>query len=351
MSSFFNSGHPPSTDFAAFEAEEDSGDDDSYSSNRRDVSRGGSARIDTSPAASTSNESNNSPFLLSHPPSNSTGVTLSNATSSFAIPGGYDFEPQAYEGGTGGTAPSSSVTETSDRPLFLSDSTSRFNSSGSRSGGGGVASHNNRNWMDSSEARSSQEVLPARGGLLNWRGIVSRIGGSGTGQNRNDLGGHDESESNRLLFSQEESDETDSERHRETSSYPPRNIHLPLPVRPPTFAAPPTDPIQSTIASATPISSAKVYGGGSGNDGVFSNLAAKPEGTNDSDFVGEGPDKDEILPVSTIFTYLVSFFAVCSIRFVSPFDPLTGLRGSRSRLYSSVLGNDSHHSGRLPRSR
>lgn len=309
MSSFFNAGHsrnqsPLHTDFTAFltEDQDSDDDDDPYSSNRGELnSRGGSAHPPV--RTSTANFDETNPSSLSHPPSNSTGTSLANVTSAFTIPGGYDFEPQVYEGGTGGPAPSSSVTETNVRPLSLSDSTSRFSSSGSsRIGGNG--SLNSRNWLDSSGARSNQGGVQPRSGLMNWRGIVSRIGGgnggSGSGQNRDDLGNHDESESNRLLFSQEESDETDSENHRETSSYPPRNIHLPLPARPPTFAAPIDNPSQSATASSTPIPSGRVYGGGSGNDGVFSNLAAKPEGANESDFVGEGPDKDEILPVGRI---------------------------------------------------
>lgn len=39
-----------------------------------------------------------------------------------------------------------------------------------------------------------------------------------------------------------------------------------------------------------------MFGGGQGNDGVFANLTAKPDNPGGLDIVGEGPDKDEVLP-------------------------------------------------------
>ena len=100
--------------------------------------------------------------------------------------------------------------------------------------------------------------------------------------------GHDEAsgEGNALLFSHDGDGHDTSDPN--PSSYPPRNAHLPLPARPPVFGA----------SQAVP--SGRVFGGGQGNDGVFANLSAKPDGTfNGSDYVGgdeDGPGKDEVLP-------------------------------------------------------
>ncbi len=100
--------------------------------------------------------------------------------------------------------------------------------------------------------------------------------------------GHDEAsgEGNALLFSHDGDGHDSSDQN--ASSYPPRNAHLPLPARPPVFRA----------TQAAP--SGRVFGGGQGNDGVFANLSAKPDGTfNGADYVGgdeDGPGKDEVLP-------------------------------------------------------
>lgn len=92
-------------------------------------------------------------------------------------------------------------------------------------------------------------------------------------------------EAHSLLFSHDGDghDTADSD----GSSYPPRNNHIPLPSRPPVFAAQPTP-------------TGRVFGGGQGNDGVFANLSAKPDGNHTgADYVGgdeDGPGKDEVLP-------------------------------------------------------
>ena len=106
---------------------------------------------------------------------------------------------------------------------------------------------------------------------------------------RNDEGEeHDEAsgEGNALLFSHDGDGHDSSDRN--PSSYPPRNAHLPLPSRPSVFGA----------GRAAP--SGRVFGGGQGNDGVFANLSAKPDGTfSGADYVGgdeDGPGKDEVLP-------------------------------------------------------
>ena len=211
----------------------------------------------------------------------------SSATEAPVIPGGYDFEPQVYEGG--------STSRTEGRGNSASH-VSRFSLQSARDAYGGAV-----------DETDGEVTMTARSAPRSWRDILRFGGGGGNRTSTED--GATRGESNRLLFSQEESDETDSE-HRtggspsNSASYPPRNIHLPLPPRPPTFAPPAThnDAItQEHVSLSTPSlggGSGRVYGGGSSNDGVFSNLAAKPDGSANLDVVGEGPDKDEVLPVS-----------------------------------------------------
>lgn len=140
------------------------------------------------------------------------------------------------------------------------------------------------------------------GGMSGWRGIVARLRGQG-GAGAGSTGGGEGRESHGLLFSQDESDETDTEHAGSgiragpsSSSYPPPSLHtthMPLPARPPQFAAPPAGPSSSGRGGA----GGRIFGGGQGNDGVFANLAAKPDNPNGDDIVGEGPGKDEVLPV------------------------------------------------------
>ncbi|GAA6022640.1 hypothetical protein JCM11491_001147 [Sporobolomyces phaffii] len=206
-----------------------------------------------------------------------------------SIPGGYDFEPQEYEGGAASRARSQSI----GRPSPTSQSRpSRLNLSRTTSDYGQV------------DGQDDGDHAAARPTPLGWRTLL-RFGTNGLGSRNGPSESGTEAESNRLLFSQDESDETDSEQRRQqpdsAASYPPRNIHLPLPPRPPTFAPPPNVHEGVPVAtSAAPSSSStpagRVYGGGAGNDGVFSNLAAKPDGSTNADVVGEGPDKDEVLP-------------------------------------------------------
>ncbi|KAM0756592.1 hypothetical protein T439DRAFT_321294 [Meredithblackwellia eburnea MCA 4105] len=84
-------------------------------------------------------------------------------------------------------------------------------------------------------------------------------------------------------------------------SYPPSSLHqthLPLPSRPPVFPSP------STTTTTTRSSPLIGIGGGQGNDGVFANLSAKPDGGRGSaggEFVGGDDDfgqggKEEVLP-------------------------------------------------------
>ncbi|GAA5899257.1 Bsd2p [Sporobolomyces salmoneus] len=205
------------------------------------------------------------------------------------VPGGYDFEPQAYEGGRAGS-------ESRVGGFSASRSQSQPRLSGlSRPSYG----------QEDDDDDEEEEAARTRSAPRSWRDLLSqrlRGGGGGALSASHEGGGGTGAESNRLLFSQDESDETDSEERRRAAgeaSYPPRNIHLPLPARPPTFAPPPPREYSSNEAASSSTSApatGRVYGGGSSNDGVFSNLAAKPDGSANVDVVGEGPDKDEVLP-------------------------------------------------------
>ncbi|GAA5923547.1 Bsd2p [Sporobolomyces koalae] len=229
----------------------------------------------------------------SSPPMTSVRGALSSTSTQQAdgvtIPGGYDFEPQAYEGGAGGSSSRHAGTfpaESGSRP--------RFDLPPSRS----ITA---RESIEDNGAEIRQTNRASRPGRLDWRALVSRFGPAGRATDRSDRSATHAGEEHRLLFSHDDSDDTDADYHRreaESSLYPPRNIHLPLPPRPPAFAT------ASTAAESAPESSSmsirnpggKIYGGGAKNDGVFSNLAAKPDGAANVDFVGDGPDKDEVLP-------------------------------------------------------
>ncbi|GAA5897499.1 hypothetical protein JCM8208_003289 [Rhodotorula glutinis] len=150
---------------------------------------------------------------------------------------------------------------------------------------------------------ASSSAAAGPGAASGWRGIVARLRGQGApgAGSAADGSGADARESHGLLFSHDESDETDSEQRQpasrfgapsSASSYPPPSLHhshMPLPARPPQFAAPPSS------SGAGAAAGGRVFGGGQGNDGVFANLAAKPDNPS-GDIVGEGPGKDEVLP-------------------------------------------------------
>ncbi|GAA5825505.1 hypothetical protein JCM3770_004522 [Rhodotorula araucariae] len=131
------------------------------------------------------------------------------------------------------------------------------------------------------------------GVLAGWRGIVARLRGQGPASSGAAGQAAHHAESHGLLFSHEESDGTDAEGASGAParpSYPPgRGAHIPLPARPPQFAPP------ASSSSGPGTAGGRVFGGGQGNDGVFANLAAKPD-THGDDIVGEGPGKDEVLP-------------------------------------------------------
>ncbi|KAI5480005.1 metal homeostatis protein bsd2 [Pseudohyphozyma bogoriensis] len=97
-----------------------------------------------------------------------------------------------------------------------------------------------------------------------------------------------EGEGHRLLFSHDQSD--DDTPTRSNQRYPPPS-HLPLPARPPP-------------GPAGGLATHRIVGGGQGNDGVFANLSAKPDGVGSGgEYVGGddyGGDKDEPLPAYEI---------------------------------------------------
>ncbi|GAA5859732.1 hypothetical protein JCM1840_006429 [Sporobolomyces johnsonii] len=213
--------------------------------------------------ASTSASSAPSPRASDRPPS---------------IPGGYDFEPQAYEGGSaGGAALPPPVVRQASRPV-LSASGSRVSFTAAQPSPGHIYGVERGSY--------GGEGAGSGGGRTGWRGLLSRFAAGPGGVDRRERDGATGGEGHGLLF--DESDETDTEHHPHASSasYPPRNSHLPLSPRPPQFAPPP----ESRVGAG------RVFGGGQGNDGVFANLSAKPDGPGGGDYVGEGPDKDEVLP-------------------------------------------------------
>jgi hypothetical protein len=183
------------------------------------------------------------------------------------IPGAYDFEPQAHEGGTplhGQRRSSLSATHASVDDDGL----------GTRLGPGG-----------SGAGASYRRPMSLRERLLP-SSLYARL----SQRPQED----DTEQSNSLLFAHDGDghDSSASDAEGGASSYPPRGTpsHVPLPARPPQFAAP---------APGAGGAGGRVFGGGQGNDGVFANLSAKPDGVHGGDYVGgdEGDNKDEVLPV------------------------------------------------------
>lgn len=220
------------------------------------------------------------------------------------VPGAYDFEPQAEpirsvtagpRRGTGASRPRLATTTGDGGALALPQSRR--------------ASHSSRHFRDEGIAQPSSAYpgSPQSGDqptLAVWRGLVTRLRGGNHPDPSSAAGraGREGEEGHGLLFSQDDSeDPSDADwprAPRDANQYPPpRDPHLPLPPRPPQFAPPPAAAAAASSSSATPAASQRVFGGGQGNDGVFANLAAKPDNPGGLDIVGEGPDKDEILPV------------------------------------------------------
>ncbi|KAL8283227.1 hypothetical protein RQP46_006005 [Phenoliferia psychrophenolica] len=182
------------------------------------------------------------------------------AITTTSIPGGYDFEPQGNEGGpsASGSRPRQRVSSDLQSP----------------SSAGANSSSSYRRALTLGE-----RILPAS--------IFARLNTLTGNTNPHSL-----DEDHGLLFAHDGQDDDDADPHGDaTSTYPPRGTpsHVPLPARPPVFAAPNPN--------------ARTFGGGQGNDGVFANLSAKPDGGRRGEgpeFVGGddggGGDKDEVPP-------------------------------------------------------
>ncbi|GAA5850565.1 hypothetical protein JCM9279_007544 [Rhodotorula babjevae] len=212
------------------------------------------------------------------------------------IPGAYDFEPQQEPGRAPAVPIRSRPSSLYGAPASTLDHRTDDDDDDD--------SHRYGRPHGASSASSS---AAGAGSATGWRGIVARLRGQGPpGSSTSAVGSGphaDARESHGLLFSHDESDETDSEHPQRSSpfgapsgasSYPPPSLHhshMPLPARPPQFASP-----SSSSSGAGAGAGGRVFGGGQGNDGVFANLAAKPDNPNGDDIVGEGPGKDEVLP-------------------------------------------------------
>ncbi|GAA5832839.1 hypothetical protein JCM11251_000499, partial [Rhodosporidiobolus azoricus] len=222
-----------------------------------------------------------SPRLQTPPP------PLASSSSLPSLPGGYDFEPQSDPAPLLPSTSSGPPSVPSSTRPSLSASSSPFASRRPRAPSVAAAADETDNEADLYGRGAGAGT--GMGGLL--RGLVGRLRGHQANPSQSGHGHVGGAESHGLLFAQDDSDETDGEGR---ASYPPqqgqRNIHLPLPARPPSFAPPPGAP------PSHPTGGGRVIGGGSANDGVFANLSAKPDNANGMDVVGEGPDKDEVLP-------------------------------------------------------
>ncbi|POY71464.1 heavy metal ion homeostasis protein [Rhodotorula taiwanensis] len=293
--------HEPDLDaFADLEGDSDSdrGDDDGYTP--------------TSIAAVSRREANLN--AIASPSSSSSAAAAAAVRQQRAaplhahggLPGGYDFEPQVER----------------PRPTPLAAASARSSMSIGRSASNGALSRSRRASLSSQRFReelagryetASGEQYGQPAAFAVWRGLVNRLrgtaeGGGGGGAANGGNGTANGEEGHGLLFSQDDSEDP-SDRDwplgragdaRDRNQYPPaRDPHLPLPPRAPQFAPPPdvlsagaSDPPAGTSSTAAP----RVVGRGQGHDGVFANLAAKPDNPNGLDIVGEGPDKEEILP-------------------------------------------------------
>jgi hypothetical protein len=246
----------PVPDFAAFDDEDDNDNDapilDNSLRHQRVRSRSPSppsSPTDAHHGAITLGDDFSDPLTSSHQTATFSGHHAAATT----LPGSYDFEPQGHEGGA---------------PVVQHRTRAANGGGGDGLGGLDVAAY--RRPMSLRE-----RLLPAA--------LYARLSSR-------------EEESSGLLFSHDGQDSAEESDAEGRATYPPRGMpsHTPLPARPPQFAAPAT-----TIPPGT-----RVFGGGQGNDGVFANLSAKPDGMqgNGRDYVGgdDGGDKDEVLPVSFI---------------------------------------------------
>lgn len=214
---------------------------------------------------------------LTHASANGVAGYNHASTITTHIPGGYDFEPQPHQGGGGGSVNGNSAH--SHHRAHLT---------------GNASTHSPPNPISTSGGFTAGAIY-ARFAAAAASATNANISRSNRNNQDNDDDDNDNgNETSGLLFDahtagQDEamsSDHTANTGSGVTERYPPS--HVPLPARPPQFGV---------IAAAH----GRVFGGGQGNDGVFANLSAKPDGMrNGADYVGgdEGDNKDEVLPVS-----------------------------------------------------
>lgn len=277
----------PVNDFSGFEDISDT-EEDSFSNDQQQQQQQ-SNTISTTSNRPREDQLNSRNQQSSSSSSTSSFNTISTTTNNNinSIPGGYDFEPQLNESG-----PSSSANTTSRSRSSLN---SRRNTSNNAISNSTVTSNNNN---DNNNNRNqllslSERLLPSS----IYNRIAPTFNSNVSDSTREDHG---------LLFGQEEGIEEEldhdefitREDRSNQSTYPPRGTasHIPLPSRPPSF-----------IPTSNGANGGRIFGGGQSNDGVFANLAAKPEGARrygGGEFVGgddAGGDKDEVPPVSYSF--------------------------------------------------
>lgn len=356
----------PTPDFGAFDSDSDEDDQAPL------VSQSTNTRNNSNSNHSHSNQSTNSTHPVppsqsqsqSHPLSSTTptpgahpsaprmiGIPASHSTTpTIHLPGSYDFEPQVNEGRP--PPPPRSLSSSGGQPSVSSrrSSLSLPNGRGARDTSSAVRMGNGAG------GNSATGATMRSGGVASWGarflpvGMMERLLPAGALGTNNGAAAGDEG---RLLFSQDgehDDEEEEGDEGARSSTYPPPSggrinpaAHVPLPPRPPSFAP----PIGGTTASGR-----RVFGGGQGNDGVFANLSAKPDGVvRGSDFVGgeDGDKDDEVLPVRRFcwFTFKLSIIGADSTFNRHP----TVLPSRSDGCDSCLLGNDSRHSWRFPRSR
>lgn len=250
------------------------------------------------------------------------GPPASSIAPSGRVPGAYDFEPQNEPSRVGGALSGARAGQAGAVGIspFGTGAQSAAGAGSAAASPLGALAHSRRASMSSQRFRDEisgrreqeqEQQVPA---LAVWRGLVSRF--RGVSGNTEAGQGHGE-EGHGLLFSQDDSEEpSDTDGFfRRGNRYPPaRDPHLPLPPRPSQFAPPiesATGEEEGTSDSAATAGTASIpllqqpargplVGRGQGHDGVFANLAAKPDNPNGLDIVGEGPDKEEVLPVRLV---------------------------------------------------
>lgn len=288
-------------DFSAFEL--DTEDDDSDNDDDRDgYSIGEHVPLHSRQQVNHNNQSRDTegsialddgvedPLTITQATNSNSGTTVAynHATT---IPGGYDFEPQPHQGGA---TPSHATAFNTSSNFTHSPRNSTTNTSSAS-----VTSPYSTTLNSTANNRFTAGAIYARfaaaaGNATNQNHATRSNSNHGRQVEDDDDDEHRHETSGLLFDAAHSSTEEDHIPSNSVASgperYPPS--HVPLPARPPQFGA---------GAGAN----GRVFGGGQGNDGVFANLSAKPDGVrNGADYVGgdEGDNKDEVLPVSSLVT-------------------------------------------------